>query len=135
MARPVGDYRPRPSLCYKRDEEMPQERENQYPNVTREVWEEAKQGVPREILAARVLMARRITGIPHRPYLLGESDHAPVFKGLAEFTAMVYALVDAIDNAGPSIAVGNGRPTEAQWAGILDANANMVEMMEKPNGL
>jgi hypothetical protein len=112
---------------------MPQERENQYPHVTLEVWEAVKQGVPRELLAARVVMSNRITGIPHRPYLTGESDHAPVLQGIAEFTTLVYALVDAIDRARPL--QGEGLPSAEQWERVIDANAEVVHFMENPNGL
>lgn len=80
---------------------MPQERENQYPNMTQAVWDEVRQGVPRHVAAARLVVSRKIAGIPHRPYLLGDSDHAPVVQGVAEFASKVYALLDALEDVDP----------------------------------
>lgn len=76
---------------------MPQERDNQYPNVTYEEWDTIKQGVSREVWASRVIIANQILGIPNRPYLLGQGDHAPIVKGVSEFAGAVYALLDSID--------------------------------------
>lgn len=77
---------------------MPQERDSQYPHVTAEEWEKIKAEVPREIAAARLIASRKVTGIPHRPYVTGQSDHAPVLQGVAEFAALVYTLLDATND-------------------------------------
>lgn len=77
---------------------MPQERESQYPVITPEEWEKIKAEVPREIAAARVTMASKITGIPRRPYLTGSSDSAPVLQGVAELARLVYVLLDATND-------------------------------------
>lgn len=104
---------------------MPQERDNQYPHVTAEQWEDIKRNTPREVVAARALIARNITGVPKRPYLVGDNDHAPILRGLVEFTTEVYKLVDAIDAANPGL---TGDPADR----IIDANAEIVSMMEDP---
>lgn len=100
---------------------MPQERDNQYPNVTYEEWDSIKQGVSREVLAARVIIANQILGIPNRPYLLGQGDHAPIVKGVSEFAGVVYALLDALDH------IEGGMP-----AVVEDAASEVARMMEEP---
>lgn len=75
---------------------MPAELPNPYPTISEAEWEQAKQGVPREIAAARLVVAREIGGIPFTPYLRGDSDHAPVLRGVAGFTAKVYDLLDSL---------------------------------------
>ncbi len=72
---------------------MPQERDNQYP-VTTAQEVDAAPGDP-ATKAARNIMARRISGIPKRPFLLGQCDHAPVLMGVAEFTGAVQDLLAA----------------------------------------
>ncbi|WLJ71166.1 hypothetical protein [Sphingomonas phage Carli] len=76
---------------------MPQERDSQYPVATAEEWESIKQGVPREMAAARLIVSRKVGGIPHRPYVTGQSDHAPVVQGVAEFAGAVYDLIDGLE--------------------------------------
>lgn len=95
---------------------MPQERENQSPVVTSEDWQAIKSQAPREVIAARVIMSNRVTGIPHRPYLTGQSDHAPVLQGVAAFCDKVWALVDMIDN---------GAHPDALDAAAADLKAHM----------
>lgn len=71
---------------------MPQERDSNYPYPTAEDAAASLGG--REAKAARNIVARHVTGIPRRAYLMGESDHAPVVRGVADLTAAVYALLD-----------------------------------------
>lgn len=97
---------------------MPQERESQSPIVTAEEWQKIKAETPRDLVAARALMARNITGIPRRPYLTGDNDSAPILRGLREFCAAVYAVVDAVDQ------------TDG-YADLIDRNAEVVAMMEE----
>lgn len=77
---------------------MPEERNTAVPVMDKAVWDEAREGVPREIQAARLIVSRRIGGIPYRPYLTGDCDHAPVVKSVAEFAGLVYDLLDALDD-------------------------------------
>jgi len=51
----------------------------------------------REIKAARNIVSRHIGGIPKRGYVMGDCDHAPILKGVADLTAMVYNLLDHLD--------------------------------------
>lgn len=105
---------------------MPEERNNPSPTMDKAGWDEARKDVPREMQAARLIVSRRIGGTPYRPYLNGDCDHAPVVKGVADFAAKAYDLVDAIDDANL-----NRLPTEEEWNRIIDANANMVAAMEE----
>ena len=109
---------------------MPEERNTAVPVMDKAAWDEARKNAPREMQAARLIVSRRIGGIPYRPYLNGDCDHAPVVKGVADFAAKVYDLVDAIDDANLN---GNSRelPTVEEWNRIIDANANMVAAMEE----
>ena len=77
---------------------MPEERNNPSPTMDKAAWDEARKDVPREIQAARLIVSRRIGGIPYRPYLNGDCDHAPVVKGVAEFAGLVYDLLDRLDH-------------------------------------
>ncbi len=69
---------------------MPQERDNQYPHVTAEEWDKIKAETAPEIVSARALMARNITGVPKRPFLVGDNDHSPIMRGLVEITTELY---------------------------------------------
>lgn len=75
---------------------MPEEKPNVTPDFTEADWNAAKDGVPREMAAARLIVSREIGGIPYRPYLRGDSDHAPVVRAVAGFAGKVYALLDAL---------------------------------------
>jgi hypothetical protein len=77
---------------------MPQELEANFPHVTAEQW--ADMEAPREILAARLVVSRHITGIPKRAYLTGTADNAPVVRGVADLAAAAYALLDVTPGAG-----------------------------------
>ena len=77
---------------------MPEERNTAVPVMDKAAWDEAREGVPREIQAARLIVSRRIGGTPYRPYLTGDCDHAPVVKSVAEFAGLVYDLLDALDD-------------------------------------
>lgn len=77
---------------------MPADVENPFPHVSKAEWDQARQGVPRHIQAARLLMVRKVPGIPSRTFLMGDSDHAPILQGLAEFTDAVYNLLDGLDD-------------------------------------
>jgi len=68
-------------------------RANPFPHLTAEEFE-ASEGT-REQKGARCIAARRFGGIPTRAFLLGDNDHSPVMKGLHEFSAAVYGLLDA----------------------------------------
>lgn len=73
---------------------MPQERDSQYPYPTRaEV--DAMPG-DRALKAARNIMVRNVTGVPRRPFLMGENDHAPILNGVKDLTEAVYEVLDAI---------------------------------------
>lgn len=108
---------------------MPQERDNPYPAVTKAEWDKAREGVPRETQAARLLLARAVPGIPHRPYLMGECDNAPILKAVAAMFGKVYSLVDQIDEANLN-GKERERPTVDEWGRVIDANANLVDEME-----
>lgn len=93
-----------------------------YPTAT-EV--EAAPGT-REEKAARNVVTRYIKGIPSRGYLLGESDHAPIVKGVRDLTEACYALLDAAYAGEPvDIQINNlqailethGLPTETETNG------------------
>lgn len=77
---------------------MPEERNTAVPVMDQAAWDEARKDVPREMQAARLIVSRRIGGIPYRPYLTGDCDHAPVVKSVAEFAGLVYDLLDALDD-------------------------------------
>lgn len=77
---------------------MPQERESQSPTVSAADWSRETDKVSRGLAAARLIAARQITGIPHRPYLLGQSDHSPVIRSLTDFCEKVYKMLDATNN-------------------------------------
>lgn len=73
---------------------MPQEREHGFPYPTAaEV--DAAPGDP-ATKAARNIMVRNITGIPRRAFLMGDNDAAPILQGVADLTAVCYAVIDAI---------------------------------------
>ncbi len=61
---------------------MPQERENPYPFPTPEEIAQWASETDPATAAARQVMARNIEGLYRRPYLKGDSDHAPVLKGV-----------------------------------------------------
>lgn len=103
---------------------MPQERESQYPHVTREDWEKIKAETPRARTAARAVIVRQITGAPRRGYLTGDSDHAPILRGVEEFMDKVWALLDSLDH------IEGGMP-----AVVEDAASEVAGMMEGPDGL
>lgn len=73
--------------------------------MTAAEWEAEALSVPREIAAARLIVASQITGIPHRPYLLGQSDHSPVVRGVTEFCAAVYEMLDNPGSASAAVRV------------------------------
>lgn len=73
---------------------MPQELDSNYPHVTPEEW--ATMEAPRDVLAARLVMSRHVTGIPRRGYRVGSADQAPVSKGVQELAEAAYALLDAV---------------------------------------
>ena len=100
---------------------MPQERENQYPHMTPEGWQEIVSTTARETVASRALMARNISGVPKRPFLAGDNDASPIRQGLEEFTAKVYALLDSLDH------IDGGMP-----AVVEDAASEVARMMEDP---
>lgn len=106
---------------------MPEERNNTVPVMDKAAWDAAREGVPRERQAARLIVSRRIGGIPYRPYLTGDCDEAPVVKSVAEFAGIAYGLADAIDEAN----MGRRLPTEEEWGKIIDANADLVAAMEE----
>lgn len=74
---------------------MPAEKTNPYPYPTPADIAAAPGG--REIKAARNILARRISGIPVRPYLMGQQDSAPVVQGVLDLTTICYRLLDATD--------------------------------------
>jgi hypothetical protein len=83
---------------------VPEERPSSAPVVDQAAWDRAKEGVPREMAAARLIVSREIGGIPYRPYLMGDSDHAPVVKAVAGFAGKVYGLLDALETQPSDIA-------------------------------
>lgn len=101
---------------------MPQERENQFPFPTAE--DVAESPGTREQKAARNVIVRYVTGIPRRGYLLGESDHAPIYRGVADLTAACYALVDAINT------VDTGHVRHPMLDEIVQAKESLVEVLE-----
>lgn len=74
---------------------MPDEKKNPYPYPTPADIAAAPGG--REIKGARNVLARRISGIPVRPYLMGQQDSAPVVQGVLDLTTICYRLLDAAD--------------------------------------
>lgn len=99
-------------------------RANPYPMTT--AAEVAAAPGSREQKAARNIAVRRFGGIPRRAFLLGDNDHSPMVRGIADFTAAAYKLVDAVDAANLS-----GQPmTTEEWNRIIDANADLFSMME-----
>lgn len=95
-------------------------RANPFPYLTAAEFE-ASEGT-REQKGARCIAARCFGGIPTRAFLLGDNDHSPMMKGVLEFTAAVYKLVDLIDEAGDM--------PESKWSEIIDQNAEVVAMLE-----
>ena len=41
-------------------------------------------------------MVRNVTGIPRRAFLMGESDHAPILRGVADLTTACYKVLDTL---------------------------------------
>lgn len=74
---------------------MPMERHHPYPFPTAEDVDAAPGD--RETKAARNIMVRHIEGLVRRPFLLGESDHSPIFKGVKDLTDLCFALLDEWD--------------------------------------
>ena len=103
---------------------MPAEIPNPYPQTT--AAEIAEVDGTREQRAARIVAQRAFDGIPRRAFLLGQADHSPVVKGIVQLTTAVYKLVDLIDDANNV----TDRPTVKEWNAIIDANAELVQMME-----
>jgi hypothetical protein len=69
-------------------------RSNPYPFPTAAEIEAAPGD--RETKAARNIMVRNVPGIPRRPFLLGDSDHAPILQGVKDLTTVCWAVIDAI---------------------------------------
>lgn len=107
---------------------MPEEKNNPHPTVTREEWEGLRAQTPREVAAARRIVSREIRGLYERAYLTGQSDHAPVLRGVQGFASRAYSLSDAIDAAGGLNS--DQPPTAEEWSRIVDANAEVVAAME-----
>lgn len=74
---------------------MPMERHHPYPFPTAEDVDAAPGD--RETKAARNIMVRHIEGLVRRPFLMGESDHAPILRGVKDLTQACYRLIDALD--------------------------------------
>ena len=74
---------------------MPQERDNPYPFPTAEEVEAAPG--TREEKSARFVITRHIKGVPQRGYLLGDCDHAPIYRGVRDLTTAIWALIDKLD--------------------------------------
>lgn len=106
---------------------MPAEHPNPYPHPTAE--EVAAAPGSREQKAARNIASRAFDGIPRRAFLLGDADHSPVVRGIAEATEVAYRLVDLIDEANLNSGVRD-LPTPEMWLKIIDANADLVQLME-----
>lgn len=104
---------------------MPAEIENPYPQTTAAEIEAV--GGSREQRAARIIAQNAFDGIPRRAFLLGQADHSPVVKGIVGLTTAAYKLVDLIDNANNV----TDRPTAKEWSAIIEANADLVDLMEK----
>lgn len=68
---------------------MPQERENQYPHLTADDWQKIREEHDPADTAARAIVARHITGVPRRAFLVGENDHSSVMQGVRDYTAAV----------------------------------------------
>lgn len=102
-------------------------RANPYP-ITTAAEAEAAPG-SREQKAARNVAVRQFGGIPRRAFLLGDNDHSPVLRGIVDLATAAYKLADAIDAANLN---GHVRelPTAEEWGRIIDANAELVAMME-----
>lgn len=98
---------------------MSQERENQYPHVTKADWEAIKAEHDPANTAARAVVARYITGVPRRAFLTGENDHSVVMRGVTEFTA---AVLDVL----------NHHPESPAYAQCVE---RVRAIMENPDGL
>ena len=72
---------------------MPQERENQFPSVTAAEWQEIMEQHDPAQTAARAVVARHITGVPRRAFLIGDNDHSTVMRGVLDYTAAVLDLL------------------------------------------
>lgn len=46
--------------------------------------------------AARNIYARYCNGIMRRPFLRGDSDHAPIFKGVRDLTQACYEVLEEL---------------------------------------
>lgn len=97
---------------------MPQERHHDYPFPTAADVEAATGG--REIKAARNIMVRNIPGLIRRPYLMGDSDHAPILRGVADLTTACYALLDDLELSANGGALTEGSPAAKLKAMLED---------------
>lgn len=109
---------------------MPQERHNPFPfPIASEV--EAMTG-SRELKAARNVVARGHKGsIPGRGFLLGESDHAPVVKGVLALTTVCYRLLDAI----PADQLNGTLGEEARTLREIMEDHGCPETRDEPQGV
>lgn len=79
-------------------------RANPYP-ITTAAEVEAAPG-SREQKAARNIATRQFKGIPSRAFLLGQNDHSPVLRGVADLTGLCYEVLDEFaeeSNASPKL--------------------------------
>ena len=79
---------------------MPEEKRNITPQIDQQAWDKAREGVPRELQAARLIVSNNgRASIPMQGYLRGQSDHSPVLQNVADFAGTVYSLLDAVEGS------------------------------------
>lgn len=98
---------------------MPQERENQFPHVTKAEWEAIKAEHDPAQTAARAVVARHVTGVPRRAFLTGDNDHSVVMRGVLDLTA---AVLDVL----------NHHPESPAYVQCVE---RVRDIMENPDGL
>jgi len=76
--------------------------------------------------AARNVYARGTDGLMKRPFLRGDSDHAPVFKGVRDLVEAQMRLCLLIDEA--NAVEQRGAPVKLD--AIIDANAEVMAILE-----
>lgn len=76
---------------------MPAEIPNPYPMPTDEEVKAWLAATDPATAAARLVMVNAIGGLFQRPYLRGDSDHAPILKGVRALTSICVRLLDDLD--------------------------------------
>lgn len=117
---------------------MPQERHNPFPMPTAEEVAEWQTNTDAATAAARNIIVRNIHGLYRRPYLRGDSDHAPILKGIRDLAEVAIEALELLASDHPqhtdliarlqNVLTDHGCPTYAEASA---AEATLIENLAK----